>query len=116
MHWGVRQHNPRRLGQGLDQAIRGLYVVGMTLVMNVGEAKTNLSALIQRALNGEEVIVAHNGTPAVRLVACQPTRAPRFGWGGLHMDAESDTVLLGGAHPDELGDWEEQPLIQAAST
>jgi prevent-host-death family protein len=37
-------------------------------VVNVHEAKTNLSRLIEQALRGEEVIIARNGTPAVRLV------------------------------------------------
>ncbi len=35
--------------------------------MNIHAAKTNLSKLIQRAEAGEEVIVARNGKPAVRL-------------------------------------------------
>jgi prevent-host-death family protein len=36
--------------------------------VNVLDAKTNLSKLIQRALNGEDIVLARNGTPAVRLV------------------------------------------------
>lgn len=34
---------------------------------NIHEAKTNLSALIQRALNGEQVIIAKNGVAQVEL-------------------------------------------------
>lgn len=37
-------------------------------VVNVHEAKTNLSRLIEQALRGEEVVIARNGVPAVRLV------------------------------------------------
>lgn len=39
---------------------------------NMHEAKTNLSKLIQQALDGEEVIIAKNGTPLVKLVPCEP--------------------------------------------
>lgn len=39
----------------------------MTIV-NVHEAKTNLSRLIEQALRGEEVVIARNGVPAVKLV------------------------------------------------
>lgn len=37
-------------------------------VVNVHEAKTNLSRLIEQALQGEEVVIARNGVPAVKLV------------------------------------------------
>ena len=36
--------------------------------VNVHEAKTTLSKLIERAIQGEEVIIAKAGTPIVRLV------------------------------------------------
>ena len=36
--------------------------------VNVHQAKTNLSKLIQQAENGEEVIIARNGKAAVKLV------------------------------------------------
>ena len=36
--------------------------------VNIHEAKTQLSKLIQQALDGEEVIIAKAGTPLVRLV------------------------------------------------
>lgn len=35
---------------------------------NVHEAKTNLSKLIEQALNGEEVVIAKAGKPLVRLI------------------------------------------------
>ncbi|WP_419941434.1 type II toxin-antitoxin system Phd/YefM family antitoxin [Candidatus Palauibacter sp.] len=37
--------------------------------VNIHEAKTHLPKLIQRALGGEEVIIAKRGQPLVRLVA-----------------------------------------------
>jgi prevent-host-death family protein len=41
-------------------------------VVNVHEAKTNLSRLFEQTLRGEEVIIARNGVPAVRLVQVEP--------------------------------------------
>jgi prevent-host-death family protein len=40
------------------------------------EAKTNLSALVERALEGEEIVLTRRGEPAVRLV-------PERGGGGF---------------------------------
>jgi len=40
--------------------------------VNIHEAKTNLSRLIERALKGEEVIIAKAGRPLVRLTRIQP--------------------------------------------
>lgn len=39
----------------------------MTVTVNIHEAKTTLSKLIQRALDGEEVIIAKAGKPLVHL-------------------------------------------------
>lgn len=43
-------------------------------------AKTNLSKLIQAALDGEEVVIARGTTPVVRLV---PVAQSGFRFGGL---------------------------------
>ncbi len=49
-----------------------------TLQVNVYEAKTQLSALIEDTLSGTDVVIARAGKPAVRLVKWEPspTRAP----------------------------------------
>ena len=39
----------------------------MTVTTNIHEAKTTLSKLIERALAGEEVVIAKAGKPVVRL-------------------------------------------------
>lgn len=36
--------------------------------VNVSEAETNLSSLLEKALNGEEVVIEKAGKPLVRLV------------------------------------------------
>jgi prevent-host-death family protein len=43
----------------------------MAIMVNIHEAKTQLSKLIQRALNGEEVIIAKDGSPVVKLTPIQ---------------------------------------------
>jgi prevent-host-death family protein len=44
--------------------------------VNIHEAKTHLSRLIEKALTGEDVVIAKAGRPLVRLVVIppQPTR------------------------------------------
>ncbi len=36
--------------------------------VNIHEAKTNLSKLLEKALNGEEIVIARSGKPLVKLV------------------------------------------------
>lgn len=38
-------------------------------IMNIHQAKTNLSQLIEKALQGEDVVIAKAGKPVIRLVA-----------------------------------------------
>ena len=45
--------------------------------MNLHQATTALPALIKAALNGEEVVIAKDGKPMVRLVPCQERKTPR---------------------------------------
>ncbi|HSV03459.1 MAG TPA: type II toxin-antitoxin system prevent-host-death family antitoxin [Phenylobacterium sp.] len=48
------------------------------VVSNIHQAKTNLSKLIEKAEAGEEVVIARNGKPAVRLVPVEkPAELPR---------------------------------------
>ncbi len=53
---------------------------------NLYEAKTHLSQLVQAALDGEEVLIARAGKPAVRLVPVQSTEKTG-GWGVLSIDS-----------------------------
>ena len=48
----------------------------MSEVINMHEAKTTLSRLVQRALAGEQVIIGRNGTPLVRLVPVPKEAGP----------------------------------------
>jgi prevent-host-death family protein len=59
-------------------------------IANIHEAKTQLSKLVERALEGEEVIIARAGKPAVRLVPILQSDTPRKGgqWKGKVRIAE----------------------------
>jgi prevent-host-death family protein len=59
-------------------------------IANIHEAKTQLSKLVERALEGEEVIIARAGKPAVRLVPIRESDKPRRGgqWKGKVRIAE----------------------------
>jgi prevent-host-death family protein len=49
----------------------------MTLHVNMHEAKTQLSRLVERATQGEEVVIGRAGTPVARLVPYHRDRSPR---------------------------------------
>lgn len=53
------------------------------MAVNIHHAKTHLSKLIEQAENGEEVIIARNGKPVVKLVpvADPPQRRSLLGCG-----------------------------------
>jgi prevent-host-death family protein len=42
--------------------------------VNIHEAKTHLSRLLQRVANGEEVTIARAGVPVARLVPVEPAK------------------------------------------
>jgi prevent-host-death family protein len=47
--------------------------------MNIHEAKTHLSRLVEQAAAGEEIIIAKAGKPMAKLVPYTPPIAPRSG-------------------------------------
>jgi prevent-host-death family protein len=73
-------------------------------IVNMHEAKTSLSKLVEEAESGEEIIIARAGKPVVRLVPIQPDKKRRLGqWKGkVKMSADFDAPLS----PDELIHWE----------
>ncbi len=50
--------------------------------VNLYEAKTSLSALVEQAAAGEEIVIAKNGKARARLTALsdRPRKAPEFGF------------------------------------
>ncbi len=70
--------------------------------VNIHDAKTRLSQLIARVLEGEEIVIAKAGTPVARLVPIDDSGEARRGgaWKGLvRMGDDFDAPL-----PDGLAD------------
>jgi prevent-host-death family protein len=64
-------------------------------IANIHEAKSQLSKLVERALEGEEIIIARAGKPVVRLVPVRQSDAPRQGgqWKGkVHIAEDFDEL------------------------
>jgi prevent-host-death family protein len=54
-----------------------------TITVNMHEAKTNLSRLVEKAVQGESVVIAKAGKPMVRIIAIDaqvPTKKKRVGF------------------------------------
>ena len=45
--------------------------------VNIHQAKTHLSRLVEEAAGGEEIVIAKAGKPVARLVALNQRKAPR---------------------------------------
>lgn len=54
----------------------------MTIVVNMHEAKTNLSALVAKAIAGEDVVIAKAGKPMVKLVSAKKGKRKLGLWKG----------------------------------
>ena len=75
----------------------------MTTV-SVHEAKTHLSRLIEKVLAGEEVVIARNREPVVRLVReAPPAKKPLLG--ALKGRISFDDSFFDPLSEDELGAW-----------
>lgn len=76
----------------------------MVKIVNMHEAKTTLSKLVEEAEAGEEILIARAGKPVVRLVPVQTRERRKLGqWAGkVRMSADFDA----GLSPDDLEGWE----------
>ena len=64
--------------------------------VNIYEAKTRLSQLVDKAAAGEDVVVSRNGKPLVRITALVPDKRPiKFGVlkGKVKIAADFDAPL-----------------------
>jgi prevent-host-death family protein len=87
-------------------------VAAMAAQINIAEAKAKLSSLLDRALAGEEVVIARAGKPLARLVPIEkPTRRKSGAWRGWKISNEAllepmepeDLDAAAGKHTDEFG-------------
>lgn len=51
----------------------------VAMIINISEAKTKLSKLVEMACNGEKVIIAKDNLPLVELVAYKPKAKRKLG-------------------------------------
>jgi prevent-host-death family protein len=76
----------------------------MTITVNVHEAKTHLSRLLEQAHAGEEIILAKAGKPYARLVPLLAVPSPRRP--GRLCGQIDTTRFFDPLPPDELDAWE----------
>lgn len=76
--------------------------------MNVHEAKTHFSKLLDRAHAGEEIILAKSGKPYARLV---PLEAPKKRELGFVKASIPENLFLEPMSDEELADWEDGPVF-----
>ena len=68
----------------------------MKTIVNMHEAKTQLSKLVAKVLAGEDVIIAKSGTPVVRIVPVHDHPKPRTPGqyaGKIHIADDFDAPL-----------------------
>lgn len=71
-------------------------------MVNIHEAKTQLSRLLERVLGGEEIIIAKAGVPIARIVPIEPStedRTPGADRGRVEIADDFDAPL-----PDDILD------------
>jgi prevent-host-death family protein len=73
-------------------------------IFNVHAAKTHLSRLIERACAGEEIVIARNNEPAVRLVPVADEK-PRRRRGSLEGEVIVPDEFFDPLPDDELDPW-----------
>jgi len=76
----------------------------MVVVVNVHEAKTHLSRLLERVARGEEVVIARAGKPIARLLPLAPVERP-LGF----VEGAFDESFWEPLPEDELAAWDGPP-------
>jgi prevent-host-death family protein len=67
----------------------------MSVVVNIQEAKTHLSRLVEQAAKGQEFVIAKAGKPMVRVIPIEPPSPKRrlgmmVGKGTMALDVKKD--------------------------
>lgn len=82
----------------------------MTVIINIHEAKTHLSKLLQRVMAGEEIVIAKSGKPVARIVPFEQKPAKRVPgsakgkiWIAPDFDAPLPPELLDAFEGKEMG-------------
>jgi prevent-host-death family protein len=94
----------------------------MVTIVNTHDAKTHFSSLIDRALAGEEIVIARSGKPMVKLVPVEDAEEPWVPpW-----DSAKDKITIHPSFDDGMpediidlmlaplgADWDEQPPFES---
>ncbi len=78
----------------------------MTKSVNVHEAKTHLSRLLDEAAAGEEIVIAKAGRPMARLVSTELEPRPRGVRAGVWPRLDPDGPFFDPLPDEELEAWE----------
>jgi prevent-host-death family protein len=76
----------------------------MATTVSVHEAKTHLSKLIEKVLAGEEIVIARNKEPVVRLVREAPPKKKRL-LGAMKGEFELSDAFFEPLPDEELRAW-----------
>lgn len=74
----------------------------MSNLINVHEAKTHFSRLLERAHAGEEIVLGKGGKPYARLAPLAPVEKRKLGF----LDGELDSAFFDPLPDEELNAWE----------
>src|ERR1700735_5055197 len=78
----------------LDHRSRQNHILAMTVQFNIAEAKAKLSELLDRALGGEDIVIARAGEPMARLMPLkQKKRRGRGVWRGWAANIPTEVFL-----------------------
>lgn len=78
----------------------------MTKSVNVHEAKTHLSRLLDEVQDGQEIVIARSGVPCARLVSAESGPRPSGMLAGVWPDLPPDASFFDSLPDDELQAWE----------
>jgi prevent-host-death family protein len=79
----------------------------MTKFVNVHEAKTHLSRLLEDVSNGEDVVIAKSGVPCARLTSVASGPRPSGMLKGVWPDIDLGNRFFDALPDAELGAWEQ---------
>jgi len=82
----------------------------MATIVNMHQAKASLSRLVERALAGEEIVIARNGQALVRLMPVPKARMPGRGKGKISIGPASEFT------DEEITELFEGPLTSGSDT
>lgn len=83
-------------------------------IVNMHEAKSTLSQLVEQVMNGERIFLARNGTPVAMIVPLAESAGLRpIGLNAMVSPETSDSALFSPMTAEELAAWNEDDTLCA---